>query len=151
MVTHNIKSFEKGPLLKSTLTKQKESSKKRCKIMKLSNVWKRKANSPTLQEMRSLHQHCSELSVMMDVSWTCTVQCDSYQSRNSYWALEMWLTSLKNWIFSFIKKLNFSFYLISFNLNLNSHMWLMTSRLERTGLENKRINCLQERHQVKIK
>lgn len=84
MVTHNIKFFEKGPILKSTLTKQIEGSKKGFKIMKLSNVLKRKANSPTLQEMRPLHQHCPEFSVMMDVSWTCTVQCDSYQSHNSY-------------------------------------------------------------------
>lgn len=56
MVTHNIKSFEKDPILKSTLMKEKEGSKKGLKIMKLSNALKKKANSLTLQEMRPLHQ-----------------------------------------------------------------------------------------------
>lgn len=42
-----------------------------------------------------------------------------------FWALEMWLVQLRNWIFNFIR----------FHLNFNSHMWLLAAFLNTAGLE----------------
>ena len=84
-------------------------------------------NSPLFLflKMASLIQHCPRaLSAMIETTWVTTVPNSSYMW---YVASEYLKCSWFNWT---------EFYLLLINLYLNSHMWLMATILDSTGMIN---------------